>query len=232
MTSVPAISSSGPLPSLSPPLAKPQGGTEAPAVALSAAAPDCDKAELKAGEAALSQMATTPLWSLDFELPSIPTPAMPARAGAGSFGSTVSAESYLTGPGAAPASARRAGSDGASDSDSEDEDDEEFNLVEFLMFPAWSLLGGAKTLKEVEKGAKDFVGGIGHGVQQMAGQIGNGVQQVAGQIGNGVQQVASQIGQGVQQVAGQVSQAVQGAVNAVGDAVSNGWKAITSFRFF
>lgn len=208
MTSIPAISSSTPLPSIPQPLLKPGSGPQAPTDASAAATPDCDRAELKVGEAALAQMATTPLWSADFELPSIPALATPARTATGSFGSAASANSYLMGPGEAMASVRHSGSEGPSDCDSED--DEEFTMLEFLMFPAWSLLGGSKTLKEVENGAKEVIGAIGHGVQQVAGQIGQGVQQVVGQVG----------------------EALQGAASTVAHAASNAWKAITSFRLF
>jgi hypothetical protein len=161
-----------------------------------------DRAEVRSGLDALSRVATTPLWSADFELPAAPPP--PVTRKPWDYASTPDISlPYAGGAASAPLEpvTGGAGAPWRWPAYAEVEPEEpDLNLLELMTLPMRLITGG------IVEGAK-AVGGAWQGIGQA---VGGGVNAVAGAVGHGVQQAAG----------------------AVGDFAANAWKSITSIRLW
>lgn len=181
MASISPISSTGPLqmpctsanrpPSTPEPQCQPVAGNPDPVESLALTG---DQVILPAGSGALTRVATTSLWSLDFELPSDPVVVAPAKT-----------------PWISQVSAVPSRSEAPARFQVEREDEDDFDLIDLLALPMeWAA-------KAVGAGV-GLVQGVVTAASEAAGQVslavGTGLQRVAGAIGNGVQQAASAIG--------------------------------------
>ena len=171
-----------------------------------------DSAEVSSGQAALGRVATTPLWSANFELPK--QPELPAASKKPwDWESTPDiTQNYAGGSPSMPRPAASWAMEASQAFGGQAEPEgEDMNFFDVLTWPIRTITGG------VVQGAKTVVE-----TWQNVGQT----------VGEGVKTVVGAIGHGVQQAAGHVGHALQGAANAVGDAAAGAWKAITSFRLW
>jgi hypothetical protein len=176
-----------------------------------------DSAAVRSGQEALNRVATTPLWSADFELPSAPSLPAPAKS-AWNWESTPDISTNSAGLVRTPSSPSYRGAMAfgtVSDDADEEEEGPDLSLLEWIFVPTLPIA------RAVFDGGAALVGAIGKGAQDLAGQVGHGVQQVAGTVGHAVQDAV-----------GQVGHAVQEAANVVADAAKGAWNAITSFRLW
>ncbi len=207
MASIPSIPSTGPLltppiqPSRSLPAAPVAGGDCEPMPDVIVAS---DKAVVRSGLEALTRVATTPLWSADFELPAAPPPP-PSAEQPWDYASTPAVTSHGAGSLRSAPLDPMTGGPGATwrwpgAETIEPEEEEEDTLFDILTFQ-WQLLA--------------------EGVQAGGEAVRAGVDSVAQVVATGTHAVAEAIESGLQQ-----------AVGAVGDFAANAWKSITSIRLW
>ncbi len=223
MASISGIPTTAPLPRVSQgaaaesPVPASPGGLVAPTAAVPVPGVQADSAAVPSGQEALNRVATTPLWSSDFELPSAPSLPSPAKS-AWNWESTPDISANYAGAVRTPTSPSRQGAMafGSVPDDEEDEDDgPDLSMLEWIFVPTLPIA------RAVFDGGAALVGAVGKGAQDLAGQVGHAAQQVVGTVGHVVQDAVGHVGHVAQQAA-----------NAVADAAKNAWNAITSFRLW
>ena len=240
MASISPISATGPLPASAPSVIRlpfPPGPAEsAPAVPDRVAGESpvaVDHVAVRSGSGGLKQMATTSLWSMDFELPSAPpvttepkkpwayseTPDITLNY-AGGGGGGVSAQGWGVQP---------SGGRGFGMAPPEEEDDD-FDLLGMLTWPMRTL---SHAIGDAFVGTWQGIGrAAGDGVKAVVGAVSPAIVNAVGAIGHGAQQAAGAIGHGAQQVAGAIGHGLQQATDFLGNAASEAWKAVTGIRLW
>lgn len=162
-----------------------------------------DKAVVRPGLEALTRVATTPLWSADFELPAAPPPP-PSTEKPWDYAATPAVTLHgAPSPRSAPLDPMTEGAGatwrwpGAEAIEPEEEEDTLFDILTFQ----WRLLA-------------------------------DGVQAGGEALRAGVDSVAQAVASGTHVVAGAIESGLQQAVGAVGDFAANAWKSITSIRLW
>lgn len=177
MSSIASISSSGPLPNVPQPAIRAHVSPEKPeaAVVPVPTAVVCeDKTSLGSGQVALARVATTPLWSMDFELPRPPAPPASSQR-AWTWEET---PSIAAGDAGNAASAPRSGKSrdvGAPQAmGGAPQPDAEMNLWELVTWPMRTITEGLVQGGKAVVGAwQDLGQAVGTGAKELVGAIGD-----------------------------------------------------------